>query len=102
MLVDSRLILGLSFHPPEPGNGLQRVAKQLLLQQRPLVSPTRKTVRYKQYSLTPGHDHKMREKKKLNQGSILIATTRFTQHKFIIVMKVKASYVDSICPFYCM
>jgi hypothetical protein len=43
MLVDSRQILGLSFHPPEPGNGLQRVAKQLLLQQRPLVSPTRKT-----------------------------------------------------------
>jgi hypothetical protein len=40
MLMDSRLIWGLSFYPPEPGNDLQRVAKQPLLQQQPLVSPT--------------------------------------------------------------
>jgi hypothetical protein len=41
-MVDSKLVLELSSCPPEPGNGLQHVAKQPLLQQQPLVSPITK------------------------------------------------------------
>uniref|UniRef100_A0A0A9D1V1 Uncharacterized protein n=1 Tax=Arundo donax TaxID=35708 RepID=A0A0A9D1V1_ARUDO len=38
MMMGSRLVLGLSFCPPEPGNGLPHVAKQPLLQQQPSLS----------------------------------------------------------------
>lgn len=41
--MDSKLVLELSSCPPEPGNGLQHVAKQPLLQQQPF-SPITKLV----------------------------------------------------------